>query len=71
MFARRQYVRDGSAVVLALREDVTRLSCFHSCSRVGAWLRYLRQMTAAERHQQLFDADAGTRAVFRLWALRK
>ena len=36
----------------------------------GPWVRYLRQLTAVELHQQLFDADAGTRAVFGLWAMR-
>ena len=39
-------------------------------SRVGPWVRYLRQLTAVELHHQLVDADARTRAVFGLWALR-
>ena len=33
-------------------------------SRVGPWVRYLRQLTAVELHHQLVDADARTRAVF-------
>ena len=71
MFARRQNVRGGSAVLLALQEDVALafIPCFHSCSGVGA-LDAVRQLTAAELHQQFFDTDAGTRAVFGLWALR-
>ena len=71
MFARRQQVRGGPAVVLALREGVTRLSypAFIPARGWGAWVRYLRQFMAAELHQQLFEADAGTRAVFGLWAL--
>ena len=73
MFARRQHVRDGSAVVLALWENVTRLSypAFILAHGRGPWVRYLRQLTAAELHQQLFDADAGRRAFFGLWALRR
>ena len=39
-------------------------------SRVGPWVRYLRQLTVVELHQQFFDAGAGTRAVFGLWAVR-
>ena len=71
MFARRQNVRGGSAVLLALQEDVALafIPCFHSCSGVGA-LDAVRQLTAAELHQQFFDTDAGPRAVFDLWALR-
>ena len=72
MFTRRQHVRGGSAVVLALREDFARLSypAFIPARGWGPWVRYLRQLTAVELHQQLFDADAGTRAVFGLWAMR-
>ena len=72
MFARRQHLRGGLAVVLALRQDVTRLSypAFIPARWWEPWVLYLRQLTAAELHQQLLDADAGTRAVFGLWALR-
>ena len=72
MFARSQHVRGRSAVVAALREDVTRRSypAFIPARVWGPWVRYPRQLTAAELHQQLFDADPGARAVFGLWALR-
>ena len=53
-------------------EDVIRLSypAVIPARGWGPWVRYLRQLTAAELHQQLFDADPGARAVFGLWALR-
>ena len=72
MFASRQHVRGVSVVILTLREDVTRLSYppFIRARGWGSWVRYLRQLTAAQLHQRLFDADAETRAVFGLWALR-
>ena len=72
MFARRQHLRGGLAVVLALRQDVTRLSypAFIPARIWGPWVRYLRYLTAAELHQQFFDTDAGTRAVFRLGPAR-
>ena len=72
MFARGQHVRGGSAVVLPLREDVTRLlyPAFIRARGWVPWVRYLRQLTVVEMHQQFFDAGAGTRAVFGLWALR-
>ena len=72
MFARHQHVHGGSAVVFALREDVTRLSypAFIPARGWGPWVRYLRQWTADELHQQLFEADVESRAVFELWTLR-
>ena len=65
-------MRGGSAVVLPLREDVTRLlyPAFIRARGWVPWVRYLRQLTSVELHQQIFDADAGTRAVFGLWTLR-
>ena len=72
MFARRWDFRCSSAVLLALQEDVARVSypAFIPHRGCGSWVRSLRLRTAAEQQQQFFDTDSGTRSVFGQWALR-
>ena len=72
MFAHRQDVRGGSAVMQALQEDVARFAylAFVSHRGRGGWVRLLRLITATELHKRFFHASSGTRSVFGRWAAR-
>lgn len=70
-FARRQDVRGGSAILLALQEDVARVSypAFIPHRQWGDWVRTLRLMTVTELQHQ-FDTSAETTCILGRWALR-
>ena len=72
MFARRQDFRGGSTVLLALQEDVTRVSYppFIPHREWGPWVRMLRLLSTADQQHQFFDTEPGTQSVFGQWALR-
>ncbi|CAN0560755.1 unnamed protein product, partial [Laminaria digitata] len=57
-FARRQDVRGGSAILMALQEDVARVSypAFIRHRQWGDWVRTLRLMTVTELQHQ-FDTS--------------
>jgi hypothetical protein len=69
-FARRQDVRGGSTVILALQEDANRVSlpAFVPPRVWGAWVRHLRLATAAQL-QQFFDTDSANPSIVGRWAL--
>ena len=70
MFAHRQDVRCGSAVMQALQEDVAQLAylSFIPHRGRGYWVRLLRLITATELLELFFNASSGTRSVFGRWA---
>ena len=70
MFAHRQDVRCGSAVMQALWEDVARLAylSFIPHRGRGYWVRLFRLITAPELLELFFNASSGTRSVFERWA---
>ena len=72
MFAHRQDVRGGSAVMQPLQEDVARLAYLAFIPRHGrgGWVRLVRLITAAELHESFFNSSSGTRSVFGRWAAR-
>ena len=71
MLARRQIVRGGSAILLALQEDIARLRTPLSCLPAGGALGCATrgQYRRASCKQQFLGAHAGTRPIFGLWTL--
>ena len=65
-------MRDGSAVMQALQEDVARRAylALNPHHGRGRWVRLLRPIAATKLHERLFNASSGTRSVFGRWAAR-
>ena len=68
MFARRQDFRGGSTVLLALQEDVARVSYPPFIPHRECCIQCL--YSTADQQHQFFDTEPGTQSVFGQWALR-
>ena len=71
MFARRQIVGSGSAILVALQEDIARLRTPLSFLPAGGALGCATrdQYRRVSCKQQFLGAHAGTRPIFGLWTL--